>query len=389
MLRFIIAAISAALMFASYSIKAEDRSVDIIFGGDISFAGVIYHSVKSGNCTYNESFEQITDLFDSDIAIANLESPFGNVEHPPSAIDNGKPVHLLADPRAVDALKLLKLDAVSLANNHFADYDETSMNTTVETLTNHNIKYSGVNYGRKTFTRQQPVIIKRNGIKLGILSYCANDQGCANQRNKTYIGTAVYESKVVLSDVKKLRKVVDIIIVFLHWGEEFTVLQEDFQVKVVRSLHPYVDAIIGSHQHIPGPHYYINNTIVVQSLGNFLFPMRNTPHVAFNVDHDKGTKQKAREMYKLTEKFKNPSSIAKLIKLTFNKKGVVRDKSYYLHLEIGVSNKHCLHLRKRKKDSTWQVLCNKNDKNCHGDNNCNVIECKDKNKAKKLGITVS
>lgn len=70
-------------------------------------------------------------------------------------------------------------------------------------------------------------------------------------------------------------------------------------------------------------------------------------------------------------------------------KGVVRHKSYYLHLEIGVSNKHCLHLRKRKKDSTWQVLCNKNDKNCHGDNNCNVIECKDKNKAKKLGITVS
>lgn len=46
---------------------------------------------------------------------------------------------------------------------------------------------------------------------------------------------------------------------------------------ILRALNIYVDVIIGSHSHVTTGHLFYNDTLVVQGLGNFLFPMRNTP----------------------------------------------------------------------------------------------------------------
>ena len=71
----------------------------------------------------------------------------------------------------------------------------------------------------------------------------------------------------------------EVVIVYLHWGTEYTVLQSrEAQIGIIKKLQVYADVIIGSHPHVINGHFYYNNTLVIQSLGNFLFPMNLTPH---------------------------------------------------------------------------------------------------------------
>ena len=67
---------------------------------------------------------------------------------------------------------------------------------------------------------------------------------------------------------------VDIIVVFMHWGEEFTEGPLPYQLHITEHLISLgVQVIIGSHPHVLQPHWMTkDNKLVAYSLGNFLFP---------------------------------------------------------------------------------------------------------------------
>ena len=50
-------------------------------------------------------------------------------------------------------------------------------------------------------------MFQKKGVRIGILSYCINDEGCAQERGKTFIGPAIYNEKEVKEDLINLRKV--------------------------------------------------------------------------------------------------------------------------------------------------------------------------------------
>ena len=65
---------------------------------------------------------------------------------------------------------------------------------------------------------------------------------------------------------------VDIIIVYLHWGREYAAIPLESQRRIGEYLsYLGVKLIIGSHPHVLQGHEWINNTLVVYSLGNFVF----------------------------------------------------------------------------------------------------------------------
>ena len=69
------------------------------------------------------------------------------------------------------------------------------------------------------------------------------------------------------------------IIVYLHWGEEFTVIQSSVkQMDILKTLQVHAQVIVGSHPHVTNGHFFYNNTLFITSLGNFLFPVNLTPH---------------------------------------------------------------------------------------------------------------
>ena len=72
-------------------------------------------------------------------------------------------------------------------------------------------------------------------------------------------------------DVEAVRDQVDVLMVAMHWGVEYT----DEPTKYEKDMAEYlaslgVDIIIGAHPHVIQPVTWIDDTLVIYSLGNFI-----------------------------------------------------------------------------------------------------------------------
>lgn len=79
-----------------------------------------------------------------------------------------------------------------------------------------------------------------------------------------------YKEKVK-EDIEKIRDKVDFLIVAMHWGVEYThnpTVYEKDMANYLASLD--VDVIIGTHPHVIQPVTWIDDTLVIYSLGNFI-----------------------------------------------------------------------------------------------------------------------
>ena len=75
----------------------------------------------------------------------------------------------------------------------------------------------------------------------------------------------------VKQDIEEVRDQVDVLIVAMHWGREYTHTPTDLEVKTAKYLASLdVDIIIGTHPHVIQPLTWIDDTLVIYSLGNFI-----------------------------------------------------------------------------------------------------------------------
>jgi len=355
------------LNVATTKAKVSD-SIRLIFGGDLYLGGIVQKHVELGDCTYNDSFNKIRKIFkqEADHVIVNFESPL--VDKAPQASIN-KTVNLYTLREAVSSLKYGGIDSVVLGNNHLLDYGPKHVESTVSILEKANISYSGVRHTDNLFGEQKAILIKKNGMNIAVLSYCYIGE-C---KSKGSPGPAAYSLATAIRDVSKLRKEgAGVIIAYLHWGDEYRVLQDCRTRIVVKELSSYVNSIIGSHPHVKQGHYYYNNTLVVPSLGNFIFPMHLTMHYMLQVVGVKFDKRYDDNWYELSTKFMNPTSYGKIVRLTVKKSGIV--SADYLPTQIKPNKNHCLQVSKED-NKDWMDICSKHDRECLGTSECNLISC--------------
>ena len=75
----------------------------------------------------------------------------------------------------------------------------------------------------------------------------------------------------VKADIEKVRDKVDVLIVAMHWGVEYTHEPTDYEKDMANYLASLgVDIIIGTHPHVIQPVTWIDDTLVIYSLGNFI-----------------------------------------------------------------------------------------------------------------------
>lgn len=263
-------------------------------------------------------------------------------------------------------------DVVTVANNHLNDFASKGVNFTVQVLKGVGIKYFGVNYG--TFnSSQEPLIMTKNGIKIGFLGYCEIETGyksknCSEMRLLFNAGPAVYQDDIATRDVQKLKEVnVDIIVVYMHWGKELALQPRPYQLHITKHLMSLgVQVIIGSHPHVLQPHCIHGNKLVAYSLGNFLFPPSRTPggnnpelYGAPGVKPDE-QRIEAYESYALEhcENYK----LSRILQVTVTRNGVLTAK--YIPVRIAFDHKtRRLHPEPRE-NAKWIDVCGKGDKHC-------------------------
>lgn len=122
-----------------------------------------------------------------------------------------------------------------------------------------NITYTMLNYTYGT-----------NGMPVSD-SYLVNvwptNEGIEPSKNTSY---QKYKEQVK-TDILAVRDKVDVLIVAMHWGREYTHTPTKYEVDMANYLASLdVDIIIGTHPHVIQPVAWIDDTLVIYSLGNFL-----------------------------------------------------------------------------------------------------------------------
>ncbi len=232
----------------------------ITFVGDIMLDGGPGHIVTNGG----DPFAAVAaTLHTADLVIGNLECAITRVGH---AVD--KP-YTFKGP--VASLGLLKkyFSAVSLANNHAGDWGKAGFADELARLQDAGLPFFGG--GKTLHDARAPLILQSHGRRIALLGY--NDfppRAFAATRRSP--GTAWLVEKQVAQDVRAARKQADLVLLYLHWGEE---LEEtptaEQQALARRLLDAGADAVIGSHPHVTQTIEWYGDKPIVYSLGNFLF----------------------------------------------------------------------------------------------------------------------
>ena len=119
--------------------------------------------------------------------------------------------------------------------------------------------------------KRNTVVTKEiNGITYALLGYTYGTNGIPIPAGYEYL-VNLYSDAQAKKDIEAVRDKVDVVMVSMHWGVEYTHTPTEEQKRQASYLASLgVDVIIGHHPHVIQPIQYIDNTLVIYSLGNFI-----------------------------------------------------------------------------------------------------------------------
>jgi hypothetical protein len=207
----------------------------------------------------------VRDLIRSaDLALANLEgpTPARHSFHATGTVFTG-------DPALVAGLARAGFDVLSLANNHAGDAGGTGIFQTVRALDRIGIAHAGA--GRNLVLARRPAIVDVRGVRIAVLAYDTIAPGRAATAGRP--GTARLTAKAVRADVAAARAAgADVVIVFPHWGVEYTRTPSASQRRLAHAaIDAGADLVIGNHPHWVQAMEVYRGRPIWYALGNFTF----------------------------------------------------------------------------------------------------------------------
>lgn len=239
--------------------------------GDILLHQPVYKDAATPEGTYDFSpmFTQVKPLLESaDIAVANQETMIGGKELGLSSYP------LFNSPFEIgDALKDAGIDIVTLANNHTMDKGEQAIQNALSYWNQIQMPYTGAFQSFED--REEIRLLTKNDITFSFLAYSYGTNGMPVPEDKPYLINLI-DLPLIQQDVRKAKELSDVVVVSMHWGNEYESLPSTSQLELARELSTMgVDIIIGHHPHVLQPMDWIerpdgSKTFVMYSLGNFL-----------------------------------------------------------------------------------------------------------------------
>lgn len=266
----------------------KDYKISIFAVGDALIHDAVYKDAKTdiiGSDGYNvydfkEMLTEIKPLAKShDLAFYNQETIIG-----------GKKLGLSNYPmfNSPDEIGLDMIDAgfniVNLATNHTVDKGVEGATYSANFWEKQNVYTTGSYSSLEK--RNNIQIAEKNGITYAVLGYTYGTNGLPVKEEHEYLvnvwsvyGENSYEEykKIVKQDISSVRDKVDVLIVSMHWGNEYTHSPNVYQIDAAKFLAEQdVDIIIGTHPHVIQPIEFIDDTLVIYSLGNFISAQEGT-----------------------------------------------------------------------------------------------------------------
>jgi poly-gamma-glutamate synthesis protein (capsule biosynthesis protein) len=242
-------------------------TITLAFGGDVHFMKRTDALLKNPATALGPA---ASILNAADLAMVNLETP---VTQRGTAAD--KEYTFRARPAAFDAIKAAGIDVVTVANNHGMDYGQVGLADTLKYAADAGMPLVGA--GSDASSAYAPYVTTIQGVRIAIVGLTEVDTytstwsatktrpGLAYARTSDQLATAV-------AAIRAARAQADVVVVFVHWGEERSTCPTDLQRRTAKE---FADAgatlIIGAHPHILEGAGWLGGTYVAYSIGNFLW----------------------------------------------------------------------------------------------------------------------
>lgn len=246
-----------------------EKRLSLVMVGDGLIHGSVYNDAKIDN-----EYDFILMLAEMKPIISSYDLAFYNQE----SILGGTELGLSSYPRfnspyeVGDAFLDAGFNLVSLANNHTLDRGEQAILNSTSYWKKKDAYVAGSYESEED--RNHIIVKEKNGIKYALLAYTCWTNGLSIPDGKTYLLNR-YDEEVVKRDIESVRDRVDLLMVSMHFGDEYSFSPSNEQREIANYLASLgVDIIIGHHPHVVQPIEFIDNTLVIYSLGNFLSGQR-------------------------------------------------------------------------------------------------------------------
>ena len=243
-------------------------SATLIMGGDaLTHESVYLDNQTSDGYDFTYPFEELKKIVEPyDLAYYNQETVLGGKEYGVS----GYPV--FNTPQEVgESLIDAGFNLISLATNHILDYYSTYGNQLMLSQLNFFKKYPDVYTAGSYLSGEERSNIKIgevNDITYALLSYTYGSNSYGPNANEDYLVNYI-DKDLIRQDVDYIRDKVDVLLVAMHWGEEGALEENNYQKEYAKFLADLdVDIVIGTHPHVLQPIEWIDDTLVIYSLGN-------------------------------------------------------------------------------------------------------------------------
>ncbi len=248
---------------------SESRTVTLHAVGDIALGD---HPLCTGFGTHSRMrrepptfpFAHVQSLLaGADLRFGNLECTLSERGLKPNDYHS---VQMRGQESYLAGLAGAGFEVLNHANNHSMQHGKEPFRETLRLLKNANIAVCGVAQGNTSV----PAIVTVKGLRIGFLGYSLRPR-------QYFTETPLYaegSSESITADVRALRAAADIVVVSLHWGDEFIDRPSPDDVQLAHDvIDAGADLIIGHHPHVLRGVERHGRGWIVYSLGNFVCDM--------------------------------------------------------------------------------------------------------------------
>ena len=266
----------------------EVMSFSMITAGDALIHDGVYidaRTYKNGAIAYdfNPMFQDIKKVIEPyDLKFYNQETVIGGK----NLGLYGYPNFNSPDEIGNNLTEDIGFNVVNLASNHTMDRGSVATTYSVNFWEKKENIYKVGSYSSME-KRNNIEIREINGISYAILGYTYGTNGMPVPEDKKYLANvwptdltinnvAIDENyqaykKTVKEDIDRIRDKVDVLMVSMHWGVEYVHTPTEYQKDAAKFLADNdVDVVIGHHSHSIQPVEYVDDTLVIYSLGNMI-----------------------------------------------------------------------------------------------------------------------
>ena len=246
-------------------VPARVREIRIVATGDLLIHQPLWARAWAngrGRYDFRPMFRAIRPIIrGADLALCHVETPMG------AGPLSGYPV-FNSPPELARAIAWAGWDACSTASNHSVDRGQPGIEATTRALGRAGVRHTGS--FRSAAAARRLLLLDVRGVRIAFLSYTYGTNGIPPPH--TWSVNLASAGKIVRDARRARRRGADLVVVNLHWGNEYVHEPSSQQLALSRALvgRRAADVIVGQHAHVVQPIRRVRGRFVVFGEGNLL-----------------------------------------------------------------------------------------------------------------------